>query len=389
MWVLVGFAFISGIITILSPCILPILPVVLSGGVSGGKARPFGVVTGFVASFVAFTLSLSALVNATGMSPEIPRYIAVFILIAFGVIMVVPALRYRFELWVSGFVSRSKGLRVAPANVSTKRAAGVGAAVGIANDPPKVATERVMSDPGADRVSGPMAASTATDAVSASQESRPTARVCALSGYGSGIVMGLGLGIVWTPCVGPIMASVISLAVGNSVDAGAVVITLAYAVGTAIPMLAVMLGGKALIAKAPWLLRRSDGIQRVFGVLMLVVGVVVLFGWERQFQTAVLNAAPGYGSGLTAIEDNESVRKALAERTAVANNRTNGTSASGETMTGVTIMGAMTGNVSGTNTRAPVFSGAGSTRLLGGRTGDYGYAPQLVAEGPWIIIPNP
>jgi cytochrome c biogenesis protein CcdA len=58
------------------------------------------------------------------------------------------------------------------------------------------------------------------------------------------------------------MASVIGLAVGNSADVGAVVITLAYAVGTAIAMLAVILGGKALIAQAPWLLIRSDGIQR-------------------------------------------------------------------------------------------------------------------------------
>ena len=312
MWVLVGFAFISGIITILSPCILPILPVVLSGGVSGGKARPFGVVTGFVASFLFFTLSLSALVKATDVSPEIPRYIALVILVAFGIVMIVPMLRYRFELWVSGFVSRSKGSRAAPVT-----------------------------------------------------QARPTASAGALSGYGSGIVMGLGLGIVWTPCVGPIMASVIGLAVGNSVDAGAVVITLAYAVGTAIAMLSVMLGGKALIAKAPWLLTRSDSIQRVFGVLMIVIGVAILFDWERQFQTAVLNAVPGYGSGLTAIEDNDNVRKALAERNAAANNQTNGT-------------------VSGTNTSALVFSGAGSTRLSGGATGDYGYAPHLVAKGPWI-----
>ena len=98
---------------------------------------------------------------------------------------------------------------------------------------------------------------------------------------------------------------------------------------------------------------------------MIVIGVAILFDWERQFQTAVLNAVPGYGSGLTAIEDNDNVRKALAERNAAANNQTNGT-------------------VSGTNTSALVFSGAGSTRLSGGATGDYGYAPQLVAEGPWI-----
>jgi cytochrome c biogenesis protein CcdA len=159
-------------------------------------------------STAPFRLSLSALVKATGVSPKIPRYIALVILVAFGIVMILPMLRYRFELWVSGFVSRSKGSRAA------------------------------------------------------SQQARPTASAGTLSGYGSGIVMGLGLGIVWTPCVGPIMASVIGLAVGNSADVGAVVITLAYAVGTAIAMLAVILGGKALIAQAPWLLIRSDGIQR-------------------------------------------------------------------------------------------------------------------------------
>jgi cytochrome c biogenesis protein CcdA/thiol-disulfide isomerase/thioredoxin len=337
MLVLVGFAFISGIVTILSPCILPIAPVVLSGGVSGGKARPFGVVTGFIASFVVFTLSLSAIVQATGISPEIPRYMAVVILVAFGLVMIVPALRDRFELWSSDFVSRFEGLRAPP-------------------------------NPAEDGMARPLAASMATDAGSASQQARPTARAHALSGYGSGIVMGLGLGIVWTPCVGPIMASVIGLAVANSVDARAVVITVAYAVGTAIPMLAVMVGGKALIAKASWLLKRSDSIQRVLGVLMIVVGVVVLFGWERQFQTAVLNAAPGYGSGLTALEDNDRVRKALAERNGAANK---------QAMTGMTTV-----TVSDTNT--PVFRSAGSTTLSGGVTGDYGYAPQLVAEGPWI-----
>ena len=336
MLALVGFAFVAGIVTILSACVLPVAPVVLSGGVSDGKARPFGVVTGFVAGFVVFTLTLSAVVQATGISPVIPRYVAAVILVAFGITMIVPALRNRFELRVSGFVSRSKPFRTA--------------------------TEGAAPRPADAGAADPTAGSTVLDAGSASQQARPTARARALSGYGSGIVMGLGLGIVWTPCVGPIMASVISLAVGNSVDAGAVVITLAYAVGTAIPMLAVMLGGEALIAKVPWLLRRSEDLQRVFGVLIIVVGVAILFDWDRQLQTAVLNVAPGYGRGVTAIEDNESVRKALAERNAAARNPANGTS----------------------STAAPVFSGAGSTRLSGGVTGAYGYAPQLVTEGPWI-----
>ena len=68
MLLLILFAFLAGIVTILSPCILPILPVVLSGSVGGGKRRPFGIVAGFVASFTFFTLFLSLIVKATGIA---------------------------------------------------------------------------------------------------------------------------------------------------------------------------------------------------------------------------------------------------------------------------------------------------------------------------------
>lgn len=79
MFLLIGFAFVAGIVTILSPCILPILPIVLSGSVAGDKWRPWGVVTGFVASFTFFTLFLSAIVQATGVSADFLRIVAVVV----------------------------------------------------------------------------------------------------------------------------------------------------------------------------------------------------------------------------------------------------------------------------------------------------------------------
>ncbi len=65
MILLILFSFIAGIVTVLSPCILPVLPIVLSGSVTGGKQRPFGIMTGFVLSFTFFTLFLSGIVQAT------------------------------------------------------------------------------------------------------------------------------------------------------------------------------------------------------------------------------------------------------------------------------------------------------------------------------------
>src|SRR5512137_2097516 len=98
MIVLLGFAFLSGIITILSPCILPVLPIVLSGGVAGGRARPFGVIGGFIASFTVFTLALTAIVQALRIPADAMRIVAIVLVAAFGVVMLVPPLRDRFEM---------------------------------------------------------------------------------------------------------------------------------------------------------------------------------------------------------------------------------------------------------------------------------------------------
>jgi len=196
MAVLLAFAFVSGVITILSPCILPVLPIVLAGGSSGGKARPFGVIAGFVASFAFFTLALSAIVQALGVPADTMRYAAIVLVAGFGLVMLVPRLRDAFDIAVSRIASRG-GTEGAP-------------------------------------------------------RKRP--------GFWGGLPVGLSLGLIWTPCVGPIMASVISLAISQKVDRGSVFVTLAYSLGTALPMLGIMLGGRALIARMPFLSRNAARI---------------------------------------------------------------------------------------------------------------------------------
>src|SRR3990167_6202283 len=101
MPLLILFAFLGGVVTILSPCILPILPVVLSGTVGGGKRKPLGIIIGFVLSFTFFTLFLSAIVSATGLSADFLRNISVFILILFGLSLLIPMLQKRMERFFS------------------------------------------------------------------------------------------------------------------------------------------------------------------------------------------------------------------------------------------------------------------------------------------------
>jgi cytochrome c biogenesis protein CcdA len=82
-------------------------------------------------------------------------------------------------------------------------------------------------------------------------------------GFVAGVIVGLSLGLLWTPCVGPILASVIALAITGTVSLNAVLITLAYALGTAIPMLLIMIGGRTLLNKVPWVLQYPRHTQEL------------------------------------------------------------------------------------------------------------------------------
>ncbi len=244
MALLLIFAFLGGVVTILSPCILPVLPLVLSGSV-GGKLRPYGVVLGFIGSFTFFTLFLSLIVQSLGISADALRWFSVIVIFLFGITLILPQAQALFERLVSK----------------------MGGIVNTGNTPK--------------------------------------------TGFGGGLLVGLSLGLVWTPCAGPILASVISLALTGTVTGSAALITLAYALGTGLPMLAIAVGGRELLNRTPWLTRNTATIQKIFGVLMILTAVAISTGADRQFQTWVLDRLPNYGTNLTAIEDQAAVRDQL------------------------------------------------------------------------------
>jgi len=251
MLLLIGFAFIAGVVTILSPCILPVLPIILSstiGGKDTGKARPIGVVVGFVLSFTFFTLFLSSIVKISGISSDVLRTGSVFIIAGLGISLLIP----RFQQIIEELFSKL---------------------------------------------------------------SRLLPRGNVKPGFGPGLLIGLSLGLLWTPCVGPILASVISLAISGTVTLDAFVITFAYSLGTAIPMFLIMLGGQTMLRKVPWLLANTARIQKAFGILMIVMAIGIFNNVDRTVQTYILNAFPQYGVGLTKFEDNKSVQTELKKIT--------------------------------------------------------------------------
>jgi cytochrome c biogenesis protein CcdA/thiol-disulfide isomerase/thioredoxin len=106
MVALMAFAFVAGAATALSPCVLPVLPVALSAGVTGGRRRPLGVVTGLALSFAFATVALVYVIDALGLPGDLLRNLAILVLFVFGISLLVPAVSARLEAWVS---------RIAPA----------------------------------------------------------------------------------------------------------------------------------------------------------------------------------------------------------------------------------------------------------------------------------
>ena len=250
MILLIAFAFLAGVVTILSPCILPLLPIILSSSLAGqslGKMRPLGVIVGFVISFTFFTLFLSTIVRLLGIPADTLRLVSVLIIALFGISFLIPVVQF----WIEQLFSRLMNL--AP---------------------------KTNLNPG----------------------------------FGSGLLVGFSLGLLWTPCVGPILASVISLAITGTVNFDAFVITFAYSLGTAIPMFVIMIGGQNVLTKVPWLVRSTANLQKAFGVLMIITAIGIYFNVDRRFQTYILNTFPQYGAGLTQFEDNEMIRKQLEKK---------------------------------------------------------------------------
>ncbi len=243
MILLVIFSFIAGVVTILSPCILPILPIVLSGAVGGAK-RPYGIMLGFIASFTFFTLFLASLVRTFGLSADVIRSASIVIIFGFGLSLVLPG----FQTLIEKLFARFSGALPSQAGKS---------------------------------------------------------------GFWGGIMIGLSLGLLWTPCVGPILASVISLALTGTVNGAVFAITLAYAFGTAIPMFVIITTGRKIFEHFPWLLNKSGTIQKAFGFIMLVTALAIAGNIDRKFQSYVLDVFPNYGANLTQFESNQSVQQKL------------------------------------------------------------------------------
>ncbi|MCL5268197.1 MAG: hypothetical protein M1469_08865 [Bacteroidetes bacterium] len=223
MITLIIFAFLAGLVTILAPCIWPILPIILSSSVAGkGRKRPLGITLGVMLGFGFFTLAISYLVKIFHFNPDALRVVAVFVIGILGLTMVIPALSRIIEGSISW-----------PSSLFGQR-----------------------SKQG--------------------------------SGFGAGFLTGLSLGIVWSPCAGPILAAIVTLAATGKVTFAVIMITAAYVAGVGIPLFIFAYGGQRVITRTRFLSAHLGKIQQGFGLVMLLTAVAIYTNMEYFYPTGTL-----------------------------------------------------------------------------------------------------
>jgi len=218
--VLLGFAVLAGAGTALSPCVLPVLPALLSAGGVGGRRRPLGIVLGLSITFTVTIVGIAKVVDGVGLGSDPLRDVAIVVLLVFGAALLLPQLSDRIEAPLSRlarFGPRSRG-----------------------------------------------------------------------DGFLSGLLVGGALGFVYTPCASPILAAVISV---SAASGKTIVIALAYALGSAIVLLALTLGGRRLFDR----IRRAGrgpALQRALGVVMILTAVAILANLDVNFDQFVARHIP-------------------------------------------------------------------------------------------------
>ncbi len=245
---LIIIGLLGGLITGISPCILPVLPVIfLTGGAQSARfdgevapasrARPYLVILGLVTSFTLVTLVGSLLLSLIGLPQDVARWLGIAVLVILGVGLIVP----RFERLLERPFQR-------------------------------LASRREVSN------------------------------------RGRGFGVGLALGTVFVPCAGPVLAAIIVAGSTGRIGADTVLLTASFAVGVAIPLLAFALAGRGLVERIRAFRSRERALRITAGVAMIALAVGLAAGVPQLLQRLV----PDYTAQLQqSLTDNGAAQQAL------------------------------------------------------------------------------
>lgn len=219
----------AGSLTTLSPCVFPLLPLVVGGALQGHRAAPIAMGVGMATSFALIGLLVGTLGDAIGLTGDGVRSAGGVLMLAFGLVMLVPALDARFS--------------------------------------------RLMT---------PLA----TSAQSAGSHLNGSSLIGALA-------LGGLLGLVWSPCSGPLLGVALALvATEGGAGRGALILGL-FGIGAAVPLVAAAYASRAGFSRVRgWVVGHSGRLKQVFGFALLALGLAIITGYDKQIEARVNDWLP-------------------------------------------------------------------------------------------------
>ena len=231
-----ALAFLAGTLSILSPCVLPLVPIVLGTASGAHRHGPLALAAGLAVSFTAIGLFVATLGFAIGLDAGVFRYAGAVLLMGLGIVMMAPVLQYRLAA-AAGPVG----------NWAESRFGGF-----------------------------------------------------SVDGLSGQFGVGLLLGAVWSPCVGPTLGAASVLAAQGK-DLGQVALTmLAFGLGAGLPLaLLGILSRERLMAWRGRLMGAGDGLKKALGGLVAAVGLAILTGADKALETWLVRISPEWLTALT------------------------------------------------------------------------------------------
>lgn len=231
-----GFGFAAGVLSTLSPCVLPLLPLVLTGAASAHRYGMAALTAGLVLSFVAIGLFVATIGFSLGLTGDLFRTISAVLLALLGIVLLSSALQARFAYAASGFGNAGNRL--------------------------------------AGRLS--------------------------ITGLQGQFLIGLLLGAIWSPCVGPTLGAA-SVMAAQGQDLGSVaLVMMAFAIGTALPLLIV--GSLSRMTLRRWqgrMMGAGKAGKQLLGAAVLVVAILILTGADHAVEARLVSASPAWLTQLT------------------------------------------------------------------------------------------
>lgn len=225
------FAYLAGLLTLINPCVLPVLPIVVAGSLQAGRSGPLLLAAGMAVSFVTLGFTVATFGFALGIDEQTIAQAGAVLMIAFGLVLLVPRASAAFSLATGGMAAQA--------------------------------------DAGMGRLDG-------------------------ATGRGQ-FLGGMLLGAVWSPCIGPTLGAAISLAAQGQSLGRAFLIMVFFAAGVATLILALGYGARGLLLRNRALMQRiAENARPVMGAVFALVGLALLFRVHHLAEAWLLSVLPAW-----------------------------------------------------------------------------------------------